>query len=203
MNVTSYATIFIFLILSIIAWLRPWNVWVLAQNGMGYGVWESYGFWGQFFQEQAWWIRKSMGYNRVWGLTVMGYYRVDCTGLRVLQVTSLRSALSLFNIARTKRKQKHFGNKVHRMSRSECTRDVYRHAQQYPRLQFKPIIASKVCKALFNLASQSVNNLIMLIRIQLTQCNKIAAIKSGHGSVIDTWPLRLSAALNRITEDCL
>ena len=50
-----------------------------AQNGMGYGVWESYGFIFKIFCERAWWTEKSMGYNRLWGLTAMGYDSFDCS----------------------------------------------------------------------------------------------------------------------------
>ena len=34
------------------------------------------------------------------------------------------------------------------------------------------------------------------IRIKLTQCNKIAAIKSGHGLVITGWPPGLFVTVN-------
>ena len=59
-----------------------YGVQVWAKNNMGYGV--SYGrdimgFGADFpaTRNEQWWIQKSMGYNSVWRLTVVG---VDCIG---------------------------------------------------------------------------------------------------------------------------
>ena len=48
------------------------------EKGMGYRVWESYGFFINFTGNQLGGPRKPMSYRRVWVITMMCYDRVDC-----------------------------------------------------------------------------------------------------------------------------
>jgi len=68
----------------------------------------------------------------------------------------------------------------------------------------KPIITGKVHKAVINLASRLVKKWTMKIRIELTQCNKVAAMKLGHnGEIKARWPLGIFVDVKLTTTDCL
>ena len=53
---------------------------------MDYGVLQIYGFWVQTPCEPTWWTKKPMGYDRLWVMTGMGYYRFDCNSTSTLHL---------------------------------------------------------------------------------------------------------------------
>jgi hypothetical protein len=68
----------------------------------------------------------------------------------------------------------------------------------------KPIITREVHKAVINLACRLVKKLTMKITIELTQCNKVAAMKLGHnGEIKACWPSGIFVDVKLITTDCL